>query len=398
MKPAPDLSEAQVLHKRIFKHPSRVKPESGLVAFFASPVRAFLGLFGLVVLALVPYLLVHFIHKPTPFEPASAVQLSPDGTFKPFFLEGELERFFSKAQINDLEKRLGDKAAELSQRELERRRSVFLPAIQATKELLPGYNPPGVLGRDTAKVTDEDLLREDLSILIPWLTNNPGRFAPENRALFQELAQQFIALDLAEERIREQLRAESAALKPPLPFGWLFTEGAWWTIEVLVWSFLGVLANSIIGLILACRRSAYAPSEFVLVIPKIFLAPLLAFVIIAFWSTGFSESKITYLSLPYFLVMSFLLGFVTEGLYEKLRDLANLVVTPAATVSEQKVQDATRDEPYRFQNPTVRPGDQPPPRTLDEVRDQLRSVVKARLERSVVARTAVNEPTPTGNP
>lgn len=393
MRATPDFAKARP-RRFLYRSGRNTDRESAFVTFFRSPITAFGTLFGLSAICVIPYIALHLLYRPKPFDPISVVTIWADGTFKPSLQEAKLERFFSKLQIVEMDKRLNDKAAALSQRALEQRRDTLLPLAQLVQHSLREYGPPAVLGKDVSKIADAELLRSNLAIFHDWLTNNLPNLPPEKQAVGRQAATMLVALNRYEEGLREKLIDEIRGLEPPLSFNWLFTEDGWWAFEVLMWSFLGVHANTVIALILACRRSQYSPSEFVLVFPKIILAPLVAFVFVAFWSTGMSESKINYLNLPYFLVFSFLLGFGTEGLYEKLRDLVALVVTPAATLDQRRVEEHSRNIPYRYQNPDLKTADLPAVKSLSLLEKQLGAVLKAKLERSVIAKAAVNDYSP----
>ena len=392
MRPPPDFSSARPTRRLYPKAPDR-SIDSRLVALFRSPITAFITLFAVSVVGTMPYVIAHMIPewRPRPFDPRGAVSLASDGTFRPNFQEGKLERFYSKQQIADLEKRISDKAAALSEPALAARRDVMVRAGRLTRGSLLGSQPPFFLAEDPGKLSDAQVLRANLRSAALWLTNSLTGLPPEKRTDGALASGELIELFESEQNVRTGLREEISALDTPLSFGWLFIENGTWALEVLFWSFMGVHASSVIGLISACRRGEYSPSEFILLFPKILLAPLIAFVFVALWSTGISDSKISYLNLPYFLVFSFLLGFGTEGLYEKLRDLVALIVNPASTVSPQKLEDASRNASYAYRNPKAVPDSAAPPKTLGDLQKQLGAVLKGHLERSVITSIAIND-------
>ena len=352
-------------------------------------------------MTIIPYIALHIYKPAAPFDPHSGVAISDDGRYDPFFFDGNLERFFSKVGILEFKEKLKFKTDEARKPATARRRKILRPIIKSVSEWLIDNSVVTPLSvrllnsiESQDDSSDDDIARYHLSDLarILIVCDDCGvKFPPERGAAIREFAKQIAVLDEQEKLERADLIQEIKSLNTPLSFGWLYTEDALWVIEVTFWSFLGVIANTIIALILACRSDKYAPAEFVLVFPKIFMAPLLAVVVVALWSSGFSESKISYLNLPYFLVFSFLLGFGTEALYEKLRDLTALIVTPAATLSEKKVEEASRNVPYQYQTPDVKAGDLSPAHTLAEVEKNMSTAIKARLERSIVAHAAVND-------
>jgi len=390
MRREPDLAATRSRRRFLDRRKTQARPESRFVACFNNPVTAFVTLFGASVVVLGLYVSIHLIHREKPFKAEDAVRIAEDGTFEPTFKEAVLQRFFSRQQIVEMEQRVREKAQSLSQSALEMRRDTLLPVIAVVQSTLGTRGRPGLLGQDAATVTDAELSRVRLGLLSAWLSTNVSGVVPEQRPAIQQLVAEISLLDNLENETRKELRTELQELEPPLSFCWLYTECGWWLIEVLLWSFLGVQANTIIALIGACRESKYSPAEFVLFFPKILLAPLLALVVVAFWSSGLSESKISYLNLPYFLVFSFALGFVTEGIYEKLRELGRLVVTPSTTLSQAKLEEASRRTPYQYRTRNVMPADLPPANSFAELEKNISTVLKARAERAVVAATALN--------
>lgn len=390
MRKEPDLAAARPRRRFLDRSKSPARPESRFVGCFNNPVTAFVTLFGASVVVLGLYVAIHLVHKEAPFKAEDAVRIAEDGTFEPTFKEAVLQRFFSRQQIVEMEQRVREKAQSLSQSTLEIRRDTLLPVIAVVQNTLGTRGRPGLLGQDAAAVTDAELSRVRLGVLSAWLSNSVSSVAPEQKPVIQQLMAEVSLLDALENKTRHDLQTEVQELEPPLSFCWLYTECGWWVVEVLLWSFLGVQANTIIALIGACREGKYSPAEFVLFFPKILLAPLLALVVVAFWSSGLSESKISYLNLPYFLVFSFALGFVTEGIYEKLRELGRLIVTPSVTLSQTKLEDAARKTPYQYRTRNVTAADLPSANNFDELEKNISTVLKARAERAVVAATALN--------
>lgn len=382
------MRRAKKHHLRRRLYPDSSGTESRIISFFESPITAFLTLYVLSLLVIGPYIYLHSKHRPPGFEATTAIYITEDGTFRPQFSESKLEKFFSSKQIADMEKRITEKAALLSEAGLEARSGVIIPLIQTTKNYLSRYGPPVILTKDPEHITDEQLKRADLHVIKCWLTNNVDYLAPETKKFLTGPLNQIDCLEKNEEHVRAQLCAEITGLDTPLSFNWLFVDRGWWALEVMFWSFLGVYSNTLIALIQACRKGEYAPEEFILVFPKIVLAPLLAFVSVAVWSSGLSESKISYLNLPYLLVFSFLLGFGTESLYEKLRDMVSVLVSPSTTISQTKVEEASRKLPYQYQTQDLKPVDLPPAKNFDQLEKDLATVVKARAERIAVAATA----------
>ncbi len=390
MKPFPRLRKAAPAHRRLLTR----DPGDGrgkLTAYFAYPFRAFLwsfiGLFGVAAI----YSIIHACWQAEPWRPEQAVQFATDGTLRPIYAQSELERFYSKARIAELVQRIEAKRAALSRDVLHERRDLFLPVMTAnTRSLVWETAPPGVLGKSPAQATDDDFLLANLPRLEQWLhSKTPTLTVPANQAVFRAAAEGVREQISREADLRNELAVELRGLDPILPFGWLYVQGGGWLVEVVFWSLLGVLANTIIGIILACRDDRYQPEEFVMVIPKVLLAPLLAVICVAIWTTGLTESKVSYLNLPYFLVFSFFLGFLTEGLYTRLRDFANLIVPPSVTLSQAKLEAAAVSQPYQYVNPAPAPA-AGAPKNLAELETKLLAVAKSGMEHGLISRLAEN--------
>jgi hypothetical protein len=322
------------------------------------------------------------------------VEISADGHFRFYYRDDILDRFFSRARVNDWKQRMDEKAFALSQDALSGRQAVLLPLQQFVRNSLSDQSGVVKPWTDGNEATNH-VLSASLPLLEGWLAAQRDAVQPSKQTLVDEFVRRLDAQAKHEARLRARLLAEIAGLKSNLSFDWFFIDGWKWIIEVCFWCTFGVLANTFIALIFAAREGRYDAKEFLLVIPKATLAPVLAFVIIAWWATGLSESKITFVNLPYFLVLSFALGFVTESLYVKIKELGNLIVGPSSTVSAARLEAAAQRDVYRFVHPHVPPSAVPPASNLETLREQLRSVAKAAMERGLVAQLSATEKTPT---
>jgi hypothetical protein len=321
-------------------------------------------------------------HQPVDF--SQAVVISADGHFRCYYRDDILDRFFSRQKVNEWKQRMDEKAAALRSDALGNRRALLLPLQQFVRTTLSdqaGLVESWTSGPEAAT----NVLSTSLSLLQGWLRTQREAVQPQKRALVDEFIDRLGAQAESEIALRSRLLAEIAGLKSNLSFDWFFIDGWKWIIEVCFWCTFGVLANTFIALIYAAREGRYDPSEFLLLIPKATLAPVLAFVIIAWWATGLSESKITFVNLPYFLVLSFALGFVTESLYVKIKELGNLIVGPSASASAARIDAAAQRDVYQFVHANVPPAMVPPASNLAGLREQLRSVARAAVERGLVA-------------
>ncbi|MBB6429280.1 hypothetical protein [Algisphaera agarilytica] len=257
-------------------------------------------------------------------------------------------------------------------------------------------NGPGLIGQAISHargdgtsafvITDEMAMRSDLGKLAAWLQARPesdhtsaGQSGLDPKSYAQCLLDQ-IAL---EKELTENLTSQVSMLEPPIDFGWLYHEGAGWAFEVFVWSLIGVMINSVVGAIAAARAGVYKAGEFIRVVPKIVIAPILAFITVAILSSGLVTNGIYSYNLPYFLALSFFLGFASERVAALIRNLANTVLGGIA-FEPQKLADAAARREYRmrFDYPPAAASD--PPQTFSAFRDMLSNEVKRVAEAEIV--------------
>jgi hypothetical protein len=338
------------------------------------------------------YVGVHLIWREEHTEWRNAVRFSEDGTFTAFYREEILDRFFARNKVNEWKQRLDEKILALRKEALARRREVLVPLVDFVQRTLSHQHPPGVLGMSLRDAVDENYLRLSTANARRWLEERRADVPPGKSGLIESSLRSLAELHDWESSWREQLQTEVDALRPQLSFDWLFIEEWHWVLEVVAWCLFGVLANTFIALIQATRSEKFDVREFLLVIPKATLAPVLAIVVIAWWATGYSQSQINFLNLPYFLVFSFFLGFVTETLYTKIKELGNLVVGPSTAASTARLELAARREKYQFLSPAADPGSVRAPTTLPELRDALKSVARSGMERGVVNQLSGSAP------
>jgi hypothetical protein len=366
---------------------NRPKTEK-IITYFERPSFAFFWILGMLLFVAALYAGLHAFTgcscEKRDATMREAVIVSGDGRFALSYRDGVLEHNFAKARINEMKQHLDEMRLQLLPVALAQRRQVLVPAVDFAHRALADRAQPGILGLDPRQVQDSDLQLAIIPVTIEWLEAQAERLAPENKAYLPTLLARLRDQHAREETARETFKADVSRLESALSFCWLWVDGCGWIAEVVFWSLFGVLANTIIALITRSRAGQYSADEFVLVFPKILLAPLLAVVVIAIWATGLSEAQVGYLNLPMFLVFAFCLGFATEQVYTLLRDLAQGIVGRLARLSDTKLEEAARNDPYRFVHPPADPASVPPPKTLTELRQTLTDVAQSQMERGIV--------------
>ena len=338
------------------------------------------------------YVVVHIFMEEDPTRLSEALTISDDGRFKTYYRDDILDHYFARNRVNEWKQRTDEKCLAFRQDAAMRRLLVLDSVRQFIRGSLENAAPPGGAWHVYTNFTVTNILWVELPSLTNWLGRQYSAVVPSKTNLLNELISQVAALHSDEERWRNHLKAEIASLKEHISFDWFRIHEWRWLVEVFFWCTFGVLANTFITLIFAARENRYDAREFLLVIPKATLAPVLAVVIIAWWATGLSESPINFANIPYFLILSFALGFVTENLYVKIKELGTLIVAPSATASAARMQAAARRDLYKFVHPKVDPGILPAAQTVPELSTQLRTVLKGALEHGIVTRVAGTTP------
>jgi len=205
----------------------------------------------------------------------------------------------------------------------------------------------------------------------------------ETREKGNVLVEKLQRQDEHEKRVRAEIKAEIKALEPVLSFIWLYHEGAGWIFEVVFWTWFGVLANSIITIIIVCKEDTYDPYLFSLVIPKFFLAPLLSVVFVSLWAAGVTNEKVTFLNLPWFMGLCFFLGFMTESLYVRLRKFADAFLGGVTEPSGKLPGGPGRDY-HQWRHVLADVKDIVKPATLAQLKETLETQAQAEMEHAIV--------------
>lgn len=387
-------------------------------AAFGSAWRAFALLFVVMALILGAYLGVH-LARPKPEIPwSNAVRLSDDGRFEPRFQVAVLERFFSEKELVRLKEIIGERCAQARKDTLGSRRALLtevqqfvdnrlnpggnperssprrgLGTADARNREIPATTPSGsgnavlVASRSMGEWKDADVLAQHLTNVMDSLRTELVGVSAATREMGTLLVAKLARQDAGEAVLRAEIAQEIRALEPPLSFLWLYHEGAGWIFEVVIWTLLGVLANTVISVILACKDGQYQPCVFAFAVPKFFLAPLISVVFVALWAAGITQSNVTSLSLPWFMAFSFFLGFTTENLYARIRKCADALLGGATEASGEAPGGPGRNY-HVWRHPRVEPGEVLKPTTLTQLEESLKKVAQGEMEHAMVTRSA----------
>ena len=214
--------------------------------------------------------------------------------------------------------------------------------------------------------------------------------APSNKVFINERAS---LGSLLPDRIRKimdnergaflDVRENAPGLQPLFSFEFLYHEGSGWIIELVFWTWFGVLASAMAGLFDAIKLDNYKPQVFALTIPKLLLAPVLALVVVALWAAGFTETKVSLSNLPFFLAVAFALGFGHDRVIRLIRSFVKGVLGGLAFSTKRLAEQERQMRPYRSKYdldvPTALPS------TISELRRRAKDVAKAEMEKSLVS-------------
>ncbi len=327
----------------------------------------------------------------------NAVIVSPDGFCHLSYDDGELAKWFGQGEIDLFKSRLKEKAADIAHQNALERRQVLAPLRAFADRGLSEVGPLQFLptsGPDTDDAPWNSVLLDETAL---WLKARGNTFVPEKQIEYQRYLEMLGRQAAREHERAERLKREVQGLDSSLSFDWLQVENSKWILEVIAWTIFGVIANTTIGLVESARKGTYKADEFVLFLPKMFLAPVLSVVAIALWSSGFTTAPISFLNLPLFLVLSFSLGLVTEQVYTALRKAAQWLVARFVSIDEEKFAAAAKNLPYTFVNPKPAPasatGDAAPA-NLKQLAAALQTQASADVERGLVSKLANTNPPP----
>jgi len=411
--------------------------------YYASPVKAFAHLFVFDVIVVVGYAFMVIATDPTrmPIEPPEecvgltssacdehtywtrrTVQLSPIGFMLLEYDDALLERRFRRDRINEYkafaEAEIAAKRPAIFDERLAAIKEAAIYACRigkssdvATPPLLAGFalgeNLAVGTGSRRVECTEESIgkgieptgaavERADLMGLIRWFHIRSGAteafqvrpFADATYCAKAKLSDGSPTGDAIatlarsgcnEAEIVRGLQEELLLLEDSLSFSFLNSEGTNWIFHLLAWSWLGLFANSLAGLMKAVKDNTYNGLVFAFFYPKILLAPLIAIVVVALVVYGLFELQINLAHQPMFLVFSFLSGYASEKFNGILQDAAHGILS-SQKFDINKLNSAMTAPRIPFRAP-------PPPTIIDSptTLDEYQANAKAAARHAVGA-------------
>lgn len=164
-----------------------------------------------------------------------------------------------------------------------------------------------------------------------------------------------------------------------LSFSWLTTIN--WLIHLLFWTWFGVLINNIVWLsrIVKNRQESedleYSPYVYLTLFPRIVIAPFISVTFLAMVSAGIANFDITNLNnLPAFLVAAFFLGFMSESVTIRMRQLFNKLLD-SISYQKQPTLSLAQIEPVASYSPMKND-------SLAALETNMKQMAKATLEKN----------------
>ncbi|UTW57893.1 hypothetical protein KFE96_13810 [Kordiimonas sp. SCSIO 12603] len=340
---------------------SRTEPSddfaSGLLMTFRSKAKAFAFTMAIMVVLFTFYIFVH-IFRDIPEKPwANAFVVSPTGYLQLDIKEDILLRFFSPVRSREIIEKLDDDFKKRRDEALTSRKGVLNEAGRAARWI--SVARPTILTKAGIAVvnpnalrpaTDQDYKMADLAMVREWFVSNRSEYDYEQQGTSVEYLIDSITKQIQlEEGVVKQLRLDAIEKDYDLPFLWLYHEGYGWVFELVFWSVIGVLVNTLFSLSRATRShlpeyktegnegvSPYSPTRFLLMFPQLCIAPVVALIVGAFVITGVTGVKFNLSNLPWFLIFAFVSGFASERMMGILQASINKLI-PRFGIVEQKI-------------------------------------------------------------
>jgi hypothetical protein len=158
---------------------------------------------------------------------------------------------------------------------------------------------------------------------------------------------QLDSLQSTENEIWNETLEQAMNLRDDLSFSWIWIGEGLWIFELIFWSWIGVIINSMIAILETMRSKSdtgvdsYKAEHFVTIVPKFFMAPVMALMVSALVVLGVTEGNISLANAPMFLVFAFISGFASERFTAIVRAAVERLL-PRLNVSQSKLENTQR--------------------------------------------------------
>ncbi|MCK0068535.1 hypothetical protein [Kordiimonas laminariae] len=329
---------------------------TSLLLAFRSKAKAFAFTMAIMVILFVFYTFVH-IFRDVPDKPwGDAFEIMPVGYLEVDVKKDILAKFFSPERSKEIVEELD--ASFKKQREVafEERKSILDNAGRLARRL--DISLPQILDRaGIAKINEQGILpatdaeykAADLTALTAWFEVNRSKFYENKSTQIEYLIESLRKQIANEKKVVQKLYDDAVAKDYDLKFLWLYHDGYGWIFELVFWSLVGVLLNTLVSLSKATRASLpeykstdgnpatpYSATRFLLVFPQLLIAPVVALIVVAFVIAGVTNAQVNLSNLPWFLIFAFSAGFASERLTGILKEAINKII-PRFGLAEAKI-------------------------------------------------------------
>ncbi len=253
----------------------------------------------------------------------------------------ELNRQYTQEQVQEKLKGFEDKYADRRATIIGKRESLVLTANDVLNERLGGIYLSDFSGQlkvldttNTREIQYEfDVIKfnEALSKLNKEIGHKLSKEKYEGSSRHEDF-QMLVNLaggqaDLEQAFVKE-VNSLLASSQPYMSFRWLGEMH--WVLQLVFWTWHGVLVNNIVWLIRQTNglnregERRYSAKTYLTLFPRMLIAPIVSFIFLAMVMGGIASFALNNLeNLPSFIVAAFFLGFMTESITAKLRELFN---------------------------------------------------------------------------
>ena len=242
----------------------------------------------------------------------------------------------------------------------------------------------------------------DLGLIHEWFVSNRSQYDYKQQGTSVEYIIDSITRQIQlEKNVVEQLKQDVLAKDYDLPFLWLYHEGYGWIFELVFWSLIGVLVNTLFSLSRATRShlpeykaegservSPYSPTRFLLMLPQLCIAPVVALIVGAFVITGVTSVEFNLSNLPWFLIFAFVSGFASERMMGILQASINRLI-PMFGLVEQRIEALYGDKARQDLRNYVL--SRQAPKNFEEFKAILRDRMKSRMALETVKQSVASK-------
>ncbi|GAM61693.1 hypothetical protein JCM19232_5994 [Vibrio ishigakensis] len=355
--------DKQLLNKVLQAYVNSRKPF--YLRWFESQFNAVIFSTGLLVLLAILYIFLHCSNctvcatkcSDDQYQNSLSENISLDTqTLEISYFEPNILRIMSVEKLKQIRKAL-DKKFEfqrdglLDSRVIVAKEANVVLFERLNQEAFPNYTVLFnlVIDRDSARTNYPldalSLLKSNLENLKASMSDKPAQGYPAAQQELIRITNLISNQEEREKKYKTNVDNYIESLKPMLSYAWLVRQD--WKVQLIFWTWFGVLINNIVWLIRSVKNQSeakdleYSAQTYIMVIPRLVIAPFISLIFLALISSGIASFDITNLdSLPAFLIAAFFLGFMSESVTLRLRQFFNNLLDSIKTQRQTPFSEA----------------------------------------------------------